>query len=132
MTQLDSEYIRRAEWHLSMVGVYRTDAVLLSERGSPHSAGTLLYESAKQCLNAVANKQGHNPVHTREKMRYLGVIVDQYPDSQSILEDGWRPAMRLHLHADRGNLTDDAFESNWLDAQTFIDDMLELYEEEEA
>ena len=40
--------------------------------------------------------------------------------------------MRLHLHADRGNLTDDVFESNWLDAQTFIDDMLEIYAEEES
>ncbi len=130
MTQPDNEYTRRAEWHLSMIAVYRADADLMLERDSPHSAGTLLYESAKQCLNAVANKRGRNPTHTRDKMRYLGDLVNEYPDSQSILEDGWRAAMRLHLHADRGNLTDDAFESNWLNARTFIDDMLEIYEEE--
>ncbi len=47
MTQPDSEYTLRAEWHLSMVGVYRADANLLLNRGSPHSAGTVLYESAK-------------------------------------------------------------------------------------
>lgn len=35
-----------------MVSVYRADARLLLERGSLHSAGTVLYESAKQCLNA--------------------------------------------------------------------------------
>ena len=132
MTQSDSESIRRAEWHLSMVAVYRAAADLMVEHGSPHSAGTLLYESAKQCLNAVANRRGRNPMHTRDKMRYLGDLVIQYPDSQPVLEDGWRAAMRLHLHADRGNLTDDVFESNWLDAQTFIDDMLEIYAEEES
>ncbi|MCY4652717.1 MAG: hypothetical protein OXC95_06075 [Dehalococcoidia bacterium] len=132
MTQPDVEYIRRAEWHLSMVASYRADASLLLERGSPHSAGTLLYESAKQCLNAVANKQGNNPVHTREKMRYLGDIVAQYPDRQPVLKDGWQAALDLHLHADRGNLADDAFESNWHDAQMFIDDILQFYEEEES
>ena len=82
MTQSDSESIRRAEWHLSMVAVYRAAADLMVEHGSPHSAGTLLYESAKQCLNAVANRRGRNPMHTRDKMRYLGDLVIQYPDSQ--------------------------------------------------
>lgn len=101
-------------------------------RGSPHSAGTLLYESAKQCLNAVANKRGRNPVHTREKMRYLGDLVNQYPDSQSILQDGWRAALNLHVHADRGNLTENDFSESWYSAQTFIADMLEIYEEEES
>ena len=115
-----------------MIGVYRADADLLLERGSPHSAGTVLYESAKQCLNAIANKRGQNPVYAREKMRYIGDIVDQHPDRQSILENGWRAALRLHLHADRGNLADDAFQSNWRNAQMFIDDMLEIYEEEES
>ncbi len=132
MTQPDGEYVRRAEWHLSMVGVYRADANLLLQRGSLHSAGTLLYESTKQCLNAVTNKRGHNPVYTRQKMRYLGVIVNQRLDSQSVLEDGWQAALKLHIHADRGNLADDAFESNWRDAQMFIDNMLEIYAEEES
>lgn len=115
-----------------MVSVYRADARLLLERGSLHSAGTVLYESAKQCLNAVANKRGQNPVYTREKMRYLEDIAGQYPDGQSILKDGWQAALILHLHADRGNLADDAFQLNWRNAQVFIDDMLEIYEEEES
>ena len=115
-----------------MVAIYRADAVLLLERDSPHSAGTLLYESAKQCLNAVANKRGENPVYTRHKMRYLQVMGNQFPDRQSILEDGWQAALNLHLHADRGNLTDNAFESNWRETQMFIDSMLEIYEEVES
>ena len=102
MTQPDNEYTLRAEWHLSMVGVYHADANLLLNRGNPRSAGTVLYESAKQCLNSVANKRGQNPVYTRQKMRYLGDIVDQYPDSQSVVEDGWQAALKLHIHADRG------------------------------
>ena len=120
--------MNRAERHLSMVGIYRADAMLLFERGSLLSAGTLLYESAKQCLNAVSNKQGINPVYTREKMRYLGAMVDRYPDIQSILEYGWQAALKLHVHADRGNLTNDDFRSNWDLAQTFIDSMLEIYD----
>ena len=115
-----------------MVVTYRADANLLLERGSLHSAGTLLYESAKQCPNAVANKRGHNPVYTREKMRYLGDIVDQYPDNQSILQYGWQAALKLHIHADRGNLVNDDFHSNWSLAQTFIENMVEIYEEEES
>lgn len=130
MTQPDSESIRRAEWHLSMVAVYRADADLMLERGSPHSAGTLLYESAKQCLNAVANKRGRNPVYTRDKMRYLQVMVDIFPDRQSILKDGWRAGLELHIHADRGNLTENDFSEYWYSAQTFIDNMLEIYEED--
>lgn len=130
MTQLDSEYTRRAEWHLSMVGVYRADADLMLERGSPHSAGTLLYESAKQCLNAVANKRGRNPVYTRHKMRYLQVMVDLFPDKQSVLKDGWRAGLELHIHADRGNLTENDFSEYWYSAQKFIDNMLEIYEED--
>ena len=112
-----------------MVGVYRADADLMLERGRPHSTGTLLYESAKQCLNAVANKRGRNPTHTREKMYYLGDLVDQYPDRQPVLKDGWRAALDLHLHADRGNLTENDFSEYWYSAQTFIDNMLEIYEE---
>ena len=132
MTQPESEYIRRAEWHLSMVAVYQADANLMLERGRPHSAGTVLYESAKQCLNAIANKRGYNPVYTREKMRYLRDIVAQYPDRQPVLVYGWQAALDLHIHADRGNLTDDDFYSNWNLSQTFIDNMLEIYEEGES
>ena len=130
MTQLDSERIQWAEWHLSMASVYRADAVLLLERQSAHSAGTLLYESAKQCLNAVANRRGYDPVYTRQKMEHLGVIGMLYPDIQSDLENGWRASMSLHIHADRGSLTEEEFHEYWLLSQLFIDTMLEIYEEE--
>ena len=122
--------VAKASWHLSMASVYRTDAATLLERDSPHSAGTLLYESAKQCLNAVANRRGHDPVYTREKMHYLGVIKMLYPDIQAELEDGWRASMALHIHADQGSLTEYEYNENWHKSQRFIATMLEIYEEE--
>ena len=120
----------KASWHLSMASVYRADATMLLERDSQHSAGTLLYESAKQCLNAVANSRGHDPVYTREKMQYLRVIGMLYPAVQANLEDGWRAAMALHIHADQGRLTEDEFQENWDKSQSFIDAMIEIYQEE--
>lgn len=112
-----------------MAGVYRTDADLMLERDSPHSAGALLYESAKQCLNAVANRRGYDPVYTREKMQYLGVIEMLYPDIHTTLEDGWQAAIALHIHADQGSLTEEEFHENWDKSQSFIGVMIEIYEE---
>ena len=100
------------------------------ERESQRSAGTLLYESAKQCLNAVANRRGHNPVYTREKMQYLRVIGMLYPDVQATLEDGWRAAMDLHIHADQGRLAEDEFQETGISPNRFIDAMIEIYQEE--
>ena len=59
---------------------YRSRAQILLERDSDlDSAGALLYESAKQCINAVANQQGENPGPTRAKMRFLRDLVEQDP-----------------------------------------------------
>ena len=38
--------------------------------------------------------------------------------------------MSLHIHADRGSLTEEEFHEYWLLSQLFIDTMLEIYEEE--
>ena len=41
---------------------YHEDANLMLERyGKPYSAAALLYEAAKQCVNAVANLSSQNP-----------------------------------------------------------------------
>ncbi len=120
----------KATWHLSMASVYRADATLLLERESPHSAGTLLYESAKQCLNAVANRRGHDPLYTRYKMEQLGVIRILYPDVRDDLENGWQASMSLHIHADQGNLTQEEYQESWDRSQLFITIMMEIYEEE--
>ena len=120
----------KATWHLSMADVYRADATMLLERDSQHSAGTLLYESAKQCLNAVANRRGRDPLYTRHKMEQLRVIGMLYPDVQPDLENGWRAAMALHIHADQGNLTEVEYQESWDRSQLFITIMMEIYEEE--
>lgn len=129
MTQDGNQYKQRSEWHLSMTGIYRADAGSMLEQDSPHSAGALLYESAKQCVNAVANQQGENPGYTRAKTQYLRTFAGQTIGSQFNLMDGWRAASRLHIHADRGFLNEADFRDAWLVAQDFIDDMLTIYAE---
>ena len=64
MTQANSDNAqrRRAEFHLARATSYREDANLMLERyNKSYSAAALLYESAKQCINAVANLRGQNP-----------------------------------------------------------------------
>lgn len=129
MTQADSRHRRMAEWHLSMAGTYRADAELMLERSSAHSAGALLYESAKQCLNAVANQQGENPGYTRAKTLFLESLGEQPVGGRFDLERGWSAASRLHIHADRGHLDRNDFRDAWVTAQDFIDDMLDIYAE---
>ncbi len=116
-----------SEWHSSMARVYRADAGLMLERSRLHSAGALLYESAKQCINAVANQQGQNPGYTRAKTMYVRSIAGQHSNARFDLADGWQSASRLHIHADRGHLNEEDFHRNWLIAQAFIDDMLNIF-----
>ncbi len=125
MTQYDSGYSRRSEWHLSMAQAYRSDADLMLERNSLYSAGALLYESAKQCVNALANQQGQNPGYTRAKTQYIRNIAGLY--SHARLENGWQSASRLHIHADRGNLDEEDFHQDRLVTQAFITDMLTIF-----
>ena len=55
---------------------YRSQAQMLLDRDSDlDSAGALLYESAKQCINAVAIQRGENPGPTRAKIRFLRYLV---------------------------------------------------------
>ena len=110
-----------------MSRVYREDAVSLLERDRFHSAGALLYESAKQCVNAVANQRGQNPGYTRAKTIYVENIAGQYAYTRFALTNGWQSASHLHIHADRGYLSEEDFRQAWRATQTFIDDMLDIY-----
>ena len=130
MTQAnsDSPHIRRARFHLARATSYREDAGLILERyDKPDSAAALLYESAKQCVNAVANLNGQNPGAVGAKRAYLRSLTRQYPGNRFDLIRGWEFATRLHIHADRGHLTEDLFRDAWQAAQAFIDDMLTIY-----
>ncbi len=107
---------------------YREDANLMLERyDKPDSAASLLYESAKQSINAVANLNDQNPGAVGAKKAYLRNLASQPFGSQFDLLRGWDSATQLHIHADRGHLTTGDFRDAWETTQTFIDDMLTIY-----
>lgn len=112
-----------------MATSYLNDAdLLLTQYNKPDSAGALLYEAAKQCINAVANLNGQNPGATGAKKRCLESTATQPPGNRFNLEQGWQAASLLHIHADRGHLTAQAFQRARLLAQTFVADMLVIYD----
>ena len=117
----------QAEFHEGRARNYRRQAELLRERdGDNDSAGILLYESAKQCINALANQQGSNPTSTGAKLRFLSSVAEREPPGLNLMRN-WRSANLLHVHADRGHLTDNQFVDAWTEAQAFIDQMLFIY-----
>ena len=118
---------QRAERHVSRARNYLQKAeMLLNEYNDPHSAGVLMYEAAKQCINAVANQRGANPGTTGGKVNALRSLVREQPDHTDLMGD-WGNANMLHIHADRGLLTDDEYAEAWDGARSFIDDMLSIY-----
>ena len=128
MAPANDRYRQRAERHRARAVSYLDDAnLLLAQYDKPDSDGALLYESAKQCINAIANRNGQNPGATGAKKRYLESIAAQPPGSGFNLAAGWEAASFLHIHADRGHLTPARFEATRLLAETFIADMLSIY-----
>ena len=118
----------KAAWHAAMARDYRRDAQSLLEQGSHlFSTGALLYESAKQCINAVANQRGVNPVSTAAKLNFLQGVSEQEPGFADLMTN-WRAVTRLHSHADQGHLNEATFAGYLALAQTFIDRMLLLYD----
>ena len=91
------------------------------------SASALLYEAAKQCINAVANLRGENPGTTGAKRRALHDIARGEDEEETIIQN-WDDAFKLHIHADRGFLDESEFYISWSRVQDFIDMMLEIYE----
>ncbi len=90
------------------------------------SAGALLYEAAKQCINAIANQRGLNPVSTGAKRRFLRTATVGATVPLDLMR-AWRAAETLHVHADRGHLEPSDFEEAWATAQAFINQMLLIY-----
>ena len=102
-------------------------ARLLREREEAHNAaGALLYEAAKQCINAVANQRGQDPVPTVAKFYFLVSLANE-DASRTSLTKNWHSAVDLHINADRLNLTESQFEDTWHTAELFIDQMLKIY-----
>ena len=107
------EYLRLAE-------------LILIQEKSRIAAGALLYESAKQCVNAVANLQRMNPVTTRAKRQFLIELSERGAGYLDIYLN-WRAANLLHVNADRGLLSDVNFDDAWESSHAFINQMLQIY-----
>jgi len=101
--------------------------LMLGQYNRPDPAAALLYESAKQSINANANLNGQNPGAIGAKKAYLRNLTSRTPGNQSDLMQGWEAVTRLHIHADRGHLTETLFRDAWQTSQSFIDDMLTIY-----
>jgi len=107
---------------------YRRQANLLLERDNDiDCAGALLYESAKQCINAVANQRGGNPGTTGGKVNVVRALARENPGGTPLMQN-WQRADRLHIHADRGNLNAAEYADAWEQAQAFIESMLTIYD----
>ena len=121
------QYRVRAVRHEARARNFRRQADLLYRRDADFDcAGALLYEAAKQCINAVANLREENPGTTGGKVNTLRTVATRETDGQSLMRN-WQSADKLHVHADRGNLEDSEFEMHWIQTQQFIDSMLTIY-----
>ncbi len=127
MTSNSSErYAEQAIRHETRARNYRHKADLLLNRDADTDcAAALIYESAKQCINAVANQRGTNPGTTGGKVNVVRELASV--DHDSDLMENWQSADKLHIYADRGHLTIAEFNGYWHDARAFIDAMLTIY-----
>ena len=123
----DNPSQQRAIHHEARARNYLQKAeMLLNEYADPDSASALMYEAAKQCINAIANQRGANPGTTGGKVNALRSMEADYPNYPDLMWR-WRHADKLHIHADRGILSDEEFRTCWYWARSFIDDMLTIY-----
>ena len=121
------QYRQRAVRHETRARNYRRQAELLLQRDTDTDcAAALLYEAAKQCVNAVANQRGENPGATGGKVNVLRAVAAEIPNGPALMQ-GWHRADQLHVHADRGHLDDDEYDESWQQAQAFIAAMLIIY-----
>ena len=128
MTPRAERFRQRAGLHAASARRYRRNAETLHRQGEREAAGALLYEAAKRCINAVANQQGDNPVKTTTKFRALSRVVEQGLTDFD-LHHGWHNASNLHSHADQSRLSDAEFDDAWEVTQTFITEMLNIYDQ---
>lgn len=127
MAEVSAEHTRRAARHEARARNFLQKAeLLLDSYTAPDSASALMYEAAKQCINAVANQMGTNPATTTAKINALRAIANRQREQTNIMLN-WRAANRLHVHTDRGNLTDELYAEAWIDALSFIEEMLSIY-----
>lgn len=121
-------YRQRAVRHEARARNYRSQANLLLKRDNDTDcAGVLLYESAKQCLNAIANQRGQNPGTTSGKVNIVREVAAEELSAAPLFTN-WQSADKLHIHADREHLTAFQYDEAWQKAEAFIDTMLDIYQ----
>lgn len=126
---------RKAALHYRRAGQYQSLAQSLLAGASVDiavaeiltaAAGAMLYEAAKQCVNAVANLNGHDPQGNHEKMAELRIIANTYPNYPD-LENDSKAAWHLHIHADQASLPPDELAPALERTRRFIADMQRIY-----
>ena len=121
------QHRQRATRHETRARNYRRQADLLLERDNDTDcAGALLYEAAKQCINAVANQRGENPGTTSGKVNVVREVAAEELNG-TVLFTNWQSADKLHIHADREYLTAFQYDEAWQKSQEFIAAMLTIY-----
>ena len=136
MTQPSEPGPDKAHRHYQRADAYRELARELLEQSSraralraealADAAGALLYEAAKQCVNAVANLHGRDPQDNRAKMDEIRAIIAQ-GFTPFDLRGGARAAWELHIHADQATLLPNRFGDRFNMAADFIDEMQAIY-----
>ena len=123
----DSPERERASRHEARARNYLQKAeLLLEDYEDMDSAAALMYEAAKQCINAIANQRGTNPGKTGSKVDVLRALVEQQSDYPNLTRN-WRAATRLHAHADQGFMTQAEFMEAWEWSSMFVAEMLVIY-----
>ena len=135
MTQPREPGPAKASWHYQRAGAFRqlADDLIEQSHATPYraeiladTAGALIYEAAKQGINAVANLRGRDPQDNRAKMAEINRIIAEGL-TQSDLRSGSQGAWELHIHADQGNLMPERFTQQLANATAFIDEMQAIY-----
>ena len=127
MVNPGSQRQQQAARHELRARNFRRQAELLLERDDDlDCAGALIYESAKQCINAVANQEGLNPTRTGNKERFL-MSIAQLDNAPQALVRLWKLADQLHIYSDREHLSRAAFMEAWVGSLLFVDNMLTMY-----
>ena len=126
MASVSPHQIRAARHEARARNYLQKAEILLYQYDDPDSAGALMYEAAKQCVNAVANQRGANPGATGAKVNELRSIEAQHRDYPNLMKR-WKLADHLHIHADREFLTEAQYVEAWEGARSFVGDMLAIY-----
>ena len=90
------------------------------------AAGALLYEAAKQWVNAVANLRGSDPQTNQEKLAELRGIITDHPTTFSLM-DGATAAWNLHINADQAKLPRREFDFYFAASVVFTDELHAIY-----